>query len=312
MKITIASGRNGSKKEAIQLSPSATLEELKKTYRPSMSIYRKAFKIIDTSAAGAPKSPISGGDGKPSYITLHGDKSTLSSLGVKEGHEVLFKDLGPQVGYRTVFLVEYAGPLGFIGYYASRPALLYGEGASAQPFLQPQLLFIILFAAHFVKRELETLFIHKFSRPTMPLSHIFKNSIYYWAFAAFIGYSLCHPKYTPPADINQSIAGAAFMVFNELMNFAVHFQLSRLRKSDGDNSRKYPGGPLFALVTCPNYFHEVLSWVGFSLGTNILASWVFTAVGLAQMTQWSLKKRSGYVKQVPKLKKKKSIIPFII
>lgn len=33
--------------------------------------------------------------------------------------------------------------------------------------------------------------------------------------------------------------------------------------------RAVPGGPLFALVSCPNYTAEVLSWVGFSIMTQV-------------------------------------------
>jgi hypothetical protein len=57
--------------------------------------------------------------------------------------------------------------------------------------------------AHFVKREVETLFVHKFSRPTMPLFNLFKNSAYYWGFALAVGYPLCHPAYTAPESMNQ-------------------------------------------------------------------------------------------------------------
>lgn len=303
MKLWVISGE---KKVSVDLPPGSRLDDLKKAYCPSMSIHRKSFKVADTTVS--PKSPMSGGDGKPPLVTLSGNK-TLTEMGLKDGQDVFFKDLGPQIGYRTTFLVEYAGPIVFMLFYASRPTLLYG--AVSKPLNRTQVLFIAMFLAHFIKRELETIFVHKFSRPTMPLKQIFKNSIYYWSFAAFIGYRLCHPKYTAPVNFQQSIAGAAFMGINELLNFAVHLQLSMMRSGDGDTTRKYPGGPLFSLVTCPNYFHEVMSWVGFSIGTNIFSSWFFTFMGLLQMTEWSLKKRRGYIKQDPKLKSKKSIIPFL-
>lgn len=48
---------------------------------------------------------------------------------------------------------------------------------------------------HFLKREFETFFIHKFSRVTMPLSNLFKNCTYYWLFAIFVGHPLCSPDF---------------------------------------------------------------------------------------------------------------------
>ncbi|EPY35432.1 enoyl reductase [Angomonas deanei] len=133
-----------------------------------------------------------------------------------------------------------------------RPSFIYGASITKE-YGYAQKVFISLFAAHFIKRELETVFVHKFSRPTMPLRNIFKNSIYYWSFAAFIGYILCHPDYTEPSATQVNI-GAVAMVINELLNFAVHYQLSTMRKGDGDTARNVPEGPLFSLVSCPNYF----------------------------------------------------------
>jgi len=34
----------------------------------------------------------------------------------------------------------------------------------------------------------------------MPLSNLFKNCAYYWAFGAVIGHPLAHPNFTPPEE----------------------------------------------------------------------------------------------------------------
>jgi hypothetical protein len=52
-----------------------------------------------------------------------------------------------------------------------------------------------------------------------------------------------------------------------------------LPAQEGSDARATPGGPLFALVSCPNYTAEVLSWVGFSIMTQIGVSYAFTVVG---------------------------------
>ncbi|KEG06855.1 putative 3-oxo-5-alpha-steroid 4-dehydrogenase [Trypanosoma grayi] len=298
MKVTVVSG---SRSEVVELPASAMLDDLKKNYRPKMDIHRKSFKV----AAG-------GNDekGKAVLVTLV-DKLSLHMQGVKDGAEITFKDLGPQVGYRTVFVVEYAGPLAIILLYAMRPSFIYGS-TIANGYGYTQKVFISLFAAHFVKRELETFLVHKFSHPTMPRRNIIKNCVYYWSFALFIGYVLCHPSYTEPSSRTVVNASAAAMVLFETLNFAVHKQLSGMRRSDGDTTRTVPGGPLFSLVSCPNYTFEVLSWVAFSVGTSMMSSWFFTFAGLLQMAEWAVKKHKGYVRSDPAVKKKKALIPFIL
>lgn len=39
------------------------------------------------------------------------DSDTLNQLSVAQGDIIYLRDLGPQIGWRTVFLAEYAGPL---------------------------------------------------------------------------------------------------------------------------------------------------------------------------------------------------------
>ena len=295
MKLEIQIGRTASNVTTIEVADDATVRDLKAVIKPSMSIHRKALKLVK--------------DGADKPVSLDDDKKTLQACGVAAGSKLQFKDLGPQIGYRTVFVVEYAGPIAFMALYAARPSFIYG--ASSAPLGAVQSMYVMMFIAHFVKRELETFFVHKFSRPTMPLSNLFKNSMYYWAFAAFMGYFLCHPQYTAPTHGLSTVAAIAWGLF-ELGNLAVHVQLGGMRKVEGETTRNTPKGPLFSLVSCPNYTFEVLGWVAFSLGSNVLMSWVFTAVGLAQMTEWAIKKHRGYIKADPANKKKKAILPFLI
>lgn len=82
----------------------------------------------------------------------------------------------------------------------------------------------------------------------------------------------------------------------------------------GSQQRPIPRGFMFDYVACPNYTFEVLAWVGFSVMTNIPASFLFTLVGLLQMADWAQKKHQGYKKTYDKEYKqlnKKAIIPFI-
>ena len=39
------------------------------------------------------------------------DRQPLASYGLTEGSSVIVKDMGPQISWRTVFILEYLGPL---------------------------------------------------------------------------------------------------------------------------------------------------------------------------------------------------------
>jgi very-long-chain enoyl-CoA reductase len=53
---------------------------------------------------------------------------------------------------------------------------------------------MVLAVLHFLKREYETIFVHRFSMPTMPLRNIFKNSSHYWILS---GFNLAYWIYSP-------------------------------------------------------------------------------------------------------------------
>ncbi|CAH0476154.1 unnamed protein product [Peronospora belbahrii] len=250
-----------------------------------------------------------------SLVPLMDDTKALVHYNVQHGATLVFRDLGPQIGYRTVFVAEYLGPLLFVLGYAARPAFIYGAEAKVQPFCTTALLGVAAWTLHFLKREFETFFVHRFSRPTMPLRNLFKNCSYYWSFGAVVGYPLCHPLYTGPSSQLQIQAGLVLMGISELLNLCVHVQLRNLRPAEGSKERPIPKGPLFALVSCPNYTFEVLGWVGFALFTQVAASYVFTVVGFLQMTDWALKKHRGYLKTYGddyKKLRRHAIIPFIL
>ena len=172
---------------------------------------------------------------------------------------------------------------------------------------------------HFLKREFETAFVHKFSRPTMPLSNLFKNCTYYWTFGAIIGYPLCSPFYNESVIPSSSTVQIGLIIFivSELCNLYCHIILSLLRPASGSDVRPIPKGFLFDYVSCPNYTFEVMSWIGFSIMTGLVWSWLFTLVGALQMTEWAVKKHKLYRNDKntgDEYKKlgRKAIIPFVL
>lgn len=167
------------------------------------------------------------------------DQKLVQHYGVTSESILTFKDFGPQIGYRTVFLVEYLGPLVFVLLYSTRPAWIY-DTAGANEWNATAWLGVLCWSAHFLKREFETVFVHRFSRPTMPLLNLFKNSMYYWGFGLAVGYPLCHPSYSAPESRTQVQLGLCIFVMSEILNFCTHVQFRSMRPAEGSKQRPIP------------------------------------------------------------------------
>jgi very-long-chain enoyl-CoA reductase len=165
---------------------------------------------------------------------------------------------------------------------------------------------------HFIKREYETLFVHKFSLTTMPASNIVKNSGHYWIFS---GINLAYWVYSPnsyavvstPLTNYLDMAGLVLFVFGELSNLHTHITLSNLR-SRGGTERGIPTGYGFNMVTCPNYLFEVIAWTGVLLVSRSLSTVIFIALAWWQMQQWAIKKEKALRAEFPDTYQKKKYV----
>ncbi|KAI9804222.1 MAG: hypothetical protein M1825_001624 [Sarcosagium campestre] len=233
---------------------------------------------------------------------------TIDRLGLREQSVVYIKDLGPQIAWRTVFLIEYLGPI------LIHPLLYLTLAPSPASSLQT--LTLLLVTLHFVKRELETLFVHRFSAATMPVRNVFKNSAHYWLLA---GVNLAFWAYRPssptarPSNPWITYPAVALYAVSELGNLATHLTLRNLR-GEGSTARGIPSGIGFGLVTCPNYMFEVFAWLAIWLVTWSAAAGLFVVVAGVQMALWAKKKETRYRKEFGSqyVKKKYAMIPGII
>jgi len=291
--------------ELNDLSLTSTVGELKKSFA------NKEKKFYETRQSFKFNKPED-----KSIVRLSDDKKTLKEYGVTNEITITFKDLGPQIGYRTVFVIEYLGPILIMLFYAARPSFIFGAEASSMVYDPIAKLGIYCWCLHFLKREYETFFVHKFSRPTMPFFNLFKNSGYYWGFATIVGYPLCHPAFTAPGDMSSLSVkvGLLIWIVSQVGNFTCHVMLRNLRPAAGSKLRPIPSGFLFDYVSCPNYTFEVTGWIGFSIFTGILASYAFTLVGFLQMYDWAKGKHSGYLKAYGddyKKLRRAAMVPFL-
>nr|CAG4650294.1 EOG090X097L [Sida crystallina] len=245
------------------------------------------------------------------------ESDTLQDAGVKDQGKLYLKDLGPQIAWKTVFLLEYAGPLFVYAWIYQRPWIFYGEVDTIQPTSQVVHIAAVCWVAHYAKRILETLFIHRFSHATMPVRNLFRNCGYYWLFAAYVAYHINHPLYTAPCLSQTYIALAAWTIC-ELGNFGIHWALRNLRPP-GSKERKVPRATrdpttrLFNLVSCPNYTYEVGGWVAFTIMTQCIPAGLFALAGFYQMAIWAVGKHRAYKKDFNDYPRgRKAIIPFLL
>lgn len=243
------------------------------------------------------------------------DDNSIDGLSLSK--KVYVKDLGPQIGWKTVFIWEYAGPFVIYGLTACRPWLLYGDKAEGTDLSTCAKIALVCWSFHYLKRLFETIFIHRFSHGTMPLRNLFKNCGYYWGFALYVAYHVNHPLFTPPSIIMQLIGFVLFSVC-EIGNFSIHLLLRNLRPA-GTTTRKipvpnsFPLTQLFNFVSCPNYTYEFGAWIGFTLLTSCVPAGLFGLAGMYQMTIWAIGKHKNYLKEFNNYpKQRKAILPFIL
>ncbi|KAI4124238.1 MAG: hypothetical protein LQ338_004917 [Usnochroma carphineum] len=229
----------------------------------------------------------------------------ILDTGLRDGSTIYVKDLGPQISWRLVYILEYLGPL------LIHPLLyLLLPRPSPPSFLQS--LSCALITLHFLKRELETLFVHRFSSATMPLFNLVKNSFHYWLLAglniAVFTYRSSSPA-AGPSNPYITWLSVALYVLGELGNLNAHLVLRGLRSSDGSTERGIPHGLGFGTVTCPNYMFEALAWLGIAGVTWSWSTLLFAAVAVGQMGVWAGKREGRYRREFGgKYKKKRWVI----
>ena len=204
-----------------------------------------------------------------------------------------FKDLGPQIGWDTVFYIEYAGPIVMTLALLAFRKSIYGKDTA---LTLNQKLGVFMVLLHYIKRELETAFVHRFSSATMPFTNVFKNSFHYFGLFGFLTmYFFLHPEYTPPAWASDGFyyAATAFFVLFEFLNLQTHLVLKNLRKP-GTTERNIPHGWGFGMVSSANYLWESLAWITFCVQAQVIGGYVFLVASVYQMTVWAIKKHKRY------------------
>jgi very-long-chain enoyl-CoA reductase len=149
-----------------------------------------------------------------------------------------------------------------------------------------------LWVLHFARRTYESARVHRYSKPRIGAGDYLTEYVYYWGFAAWIAWSVTAASHREPNVALQSLGLVVFLVA-ERGNARAHRMLRELRL-EGSADKRIPRGFLFDRVSCPHYFFEILSWVGFNLATGTLAGAAFMLVGAGILAAWAHTRHVAY------------------
>lgn len=182
--------------------------------------------------------------------------------------------------------------------------------AGAAPYLSApsayQAVVFTVLLAHFLKRLLESWFLHKYSNRINPFSAVFVACFY--SLTAFV-----------PAYINRRLVsdlgpiiytGLAVFLIGEILNFAHHKILAHLR-----TNREYviPRGGMFELVACPHYLFEIVSWFGICLIFRHPSMYLIFSLMVTYLIIRSLLTLRWYRDRFPDFPpRRKAILPFFL
>src|SRR5271170_4968581 len=151
---------------------------------------------------------------------------------------------------------------------------------------------MVMVVLHFLKREFETLFIHRFSSDTMPSVYIIRNSAHYWALSGLVfGYIVYHPAFSHiQRTRSQAILALILYAYAELSNLYTHVTLRNLRPV-GSRVRQIPHGygfdwP-FGGISCANYFFEIMAWIVIAVWSGCWGVLPFLAIAVYIMDRWA-------------------------
>jgi len=178
----------------------------------------------------------------------------------------------------------------------------------------PQVIFIALWLLHYVPRT----FIYPFRQSgrdkPFPLLLVTMALLFNGLNGFVNGYALFHLHTYPAAWLLSwpFITGAILFAAGYIINRTADEKMRILR---GENPSGYqvPRGWLFEYISCPNYFGEIIEWLGWAVMTASPAGLAFFAFTFANLFPRAIRSHQWYKAQFPAYPpQRKAIIPFVI
>ncbi|CAI8054547.1 Steroid 5-alpha-reductase DET2 [Geodia barretti] len=177
----------------------------------------------------------------------------------------------------------------------------------------PNIVFFCLYVIHYLERGIVNPLVSRYSntkiRLWIPLSWFLTGLLISYINAEFIGSAeYCNNYLYDP----RFLIGLVLFIVGFALNRVADYQLVCLRESRTDTKHAIPKGPLYFLISCPNYFGEGLQWFGWAVMTWSLAGLVLWLVSEATFVPRSRQNHKWLRNQFldyPSLRR--GLIPFI-
>ena len=174
--------------------------------------------------------------------------------------------------------------------------------------------FFCLYMIHYINRTLIFPFKLKFKKKKIPIHIVISAAFFNLCNTFFIGYYFGNlAKYeitwfqTP-----YFISGIIVFFIGMYVNQTSDYTLINLRKINNDDY-KIPFGGLFKYISCPNYFGEILEWVGFAILTWSLSGLAFALWTIFNLLPRAIRHHNWYKSNFQEYpKNRKAILPHLL
>jgi len=170
-----------------------------------------------------------------------------------------------------------------------------------------------IFIIHTLHRGLITPLTMRYKSPTVPLGitlgTIFPNALYQWLISNHIGVAGYDKDYCYDPRF---IVGILMYFTGFIINRWADYKLRSLRSVKGCTGYYIPYGGLFDLIVMPNYFGELVQWIGWTIATWSLSGVVWTLFCAATFVARSRHNLVWYKEQFENYpSNRKALIPFL-
>lgn len=177
------------------------------------------------------------------------------------------------------------------------------------------LVFLALFAAHYVHRALIYPFRVRSNRPSITIPVILMGAV----FNLGNGYLNSRYLFTLGPELTTSwltdprfVVGVILFIAGYSLNQYADRTLIGLR-ADGHQGYKIPRGGPYELVSCPNYLGEMVEWAGWALACWNLGALAFFVWTVANLAPRAIKTHRWYQENfIDYPSERKALLPYIV